>query len=68
MSRFKSLCGCSAFLAVVLTLRMAWFRRQPGRQARLIFYRDRGNQCASRVFKELLNEYDITASMSRRGN
>ena len=68
MSRFKSLWGCSAFLAAVLTLRMAWFRRQPGRQAGLIFHRDRGNQYASRVFKELLKEYDITASMSRRGN
>ena len=68
MSRFKSLWGCSAFLAAVLTLRMAWVRRQPGRQARLIFHRDRGNQYASRVFKELLKEYDITASMSRRGN
>ena len=51
-SRFKSLWGCSAFLAAVLTLRMAWFRRQPGRQAGLIFHRDRGNQYASRVFKE----------------
>ena len=68
MSRFKSLWDCSAFLAAVLTLRMAWFRRQPGKQAGMIFHRNRGNQYTSRDFTELLKEYDITASMSRRGN
>ena len=51
-SRFKFLWGCSEFLAAALTLCMAWFRRQLGRQAGLIFHRDRGNQSTSRVFKE----------------
>lgn len=53
---------------VMDALRMAWFRRHPGRQSGLIFHSDRGSQYASHDFRELLEEYDITSSMSRRGN
>jgi transposase InsO family protein len=49
-------------------LQMAWCRRQPGEHAGLIFHSDRGSQYASDVFRERLNRYGITASMSRRGN
>jgi transposase InsO family protein len=53
---------------VMDALRMAWFRRQPGKQSGLIFHSDRGSQYASQDFRDLLKEYDITSSMSRRGN
>jgi transposase InsO family protein len=53
---------------VMDALRMAWFRRHPDRQSGLIFHSDRGSQYASHDFRELLEEYDITSSMSRRGN
>lgn len=53
---------------VMDALRMAWFRRHLGRQSGLIFHSDRGSQYASHGFRELLEEYDITSSMSRRGN
>ena len=53
---------------VVDALRMAWFRRHPGKYAGLIFHSDRGSQYASRDFRDSLKEYGITASMSRRGN
>ena len=53
---------------VMDALRMAWFRRHPGRQSGLIFHSDRGSQYASHDFRELLDEYEITSSMSRRGN
>ena len=49
-------------------LRMAWFRRHPGKRSGLIFHSDRGSQYASHDFRELLDEYGITGSMSRRGN
>lgn len=49
-------------------LRMAWFKRHPGRQAGLIFHSDRGSQYASEDFRRALCEYGMTASMSRRGN
>ena len=45
-------------------LRMAWFKRHPSKQAGLIFHSDR----ASQDFRDVLTEYGITASMSRRGN
>ena len=53
---------------VMDALRMAWFRRHPGQQSGLIFHSDRGSQYASEAFRILLKEYNITASMSRRGN
>lgn len=49
-------------------LRMAWFKRHPGKQAGLIFHSDRGSQYASQDFRDVLAEHGITASMSRRGN
>ena len=53
---------------VIDALRMAWFRRHPGKQAGLMFHSDRGSQYASRDFRDVLTEYGITGSMSRRGN
>jgi len=53
---------------VMDALRMAWFRRHPGKKSGLIFHSDRGSQYASQDFRYLLKEYDITSSMSRRGN
>ena len=53
---------------VIDALRMAWFKRHPSKQAGLIFHSDRGSQNASQDFRDVLTEYGITASMSRRGN
>lgn len=53
---------------VIDALRMAWFKRHPGKQAGLIFHSDRGSQYSSHDFREVLKEYGITSSMSRRGN
>ena len=53
---------------VIDALRMAWFRRQPGKQAGLMFHSDRGSQYASGAFRDVLQGYGITSSMSRRGN
>jgi putative transposase len=53
---------------VIDALRMAWFKRHPGKQAGLIFHSDRGSQYASKDFRDVLTEYGITSSMSRRGN
>lgn len=53
---------------VIDALRMAWFKRHPGKDAGLICHSDRGSQCASKDFRDMLTEYGITASMSRRGN
>jgi putative transposase len=53
---------------VMDALRMAWFRRHPGKHAGLMFHSDRGSQYASADFRATLKEYGITASMSRRGN
>ena len=49
-------------------LRMAWFKRHPSKRAGLIFHSDRGSQYASKDFRDVLTEYGITASMSRRGD
>jgi putative transposase len=38
------------------------------KQAGLIFHSDRGSQYASKDFTDVLTEYGITSSMSRRGN
>lgn len=53
---------------VINALRMAWFKRHPGKQAGLVFHSDRGSQYASHDFRGVLKEYGITSSMSRRGN
>jgi transposase InsO family protein len=53
---------------VIDALRMAWFKRRPSKQAGLIFHSDRGSQYASDDFRDVLKEYGITSSMSRRGN
>ncbi len=53
---------------IIGALRMAWFKRHPGKQAGLIFHSDRGSQYASKDFRDLLKGYAITPSMSRRGN
>ena len=53
---------------VIDALRMAWFKRHPGKHAGLIFHSDRGSQYASKDFRDVLTEYGITPSMSRRAN
>jgi transposase InsO family protein len=53
---------------VIDALKMAWFGRNPGKQAGLIFHSDRGSQYASEDFSEVLKEHGITPSMSRKGN
>ena len=53
---------------VIDALRMAWFKRHPIKDAGLIFHSDRGSQYASGDFTDVLKEYGITPSMSRRGN
>ena len=53
---------------VIDALRMAWFKRHPSKQAGLTFHSDRGSQYASKDFRDVLAEYGITASMSRRGD
>lgn len=53
---------------VIDALRMAWFKRHPSKQAGLMFHSDRCSQYASKDFRDVLEEYGITSSMSRRGN
>jgi len=53
---------------VLDALDMAWFGRNPGRQAGLIFHSDRGSQYASDDFSQLLKRHGIVPSMSRKGN
>jgi putative transposase len=53
---------------VIDALRMAWFKRRPSKHGGLIFHSDRGSQYASQDFRNVLEEYGITSSMSRRGN
>ena len=53
---------------VIDALRMAWFKRHPGKQAGLVFHSDRGSQYASHAFRDVLKGYGILSSMSRRGN
>jgi transposase InsO family protein len=53
---------------VIDAVRMAWYKRQPGKQAGLIFHSDRGSQYASDQFRGVLKHYGITSSMSRKGN
>jgi len=53
---------------VIDALEMAWFQRNPGKNAELIFHSDRGSQYASDDFSGVLKEHGITPSMSRKGN
>ena len=53
---------------VVDALEMAWFQRNPSKQAGLIFHSDRGSQYASEDFRKVLEHCSITPSMSRKGN
>jgi len=53
---------------VVDALRMASLQRSPNRKTELIFHSDRGSQYASFDFNQVLNEYSIRPSMSRKGN
>ena len=53
---------------VIDALEMAWYQRRPDKKAGLIFHSDRGSQYASDDFRQLLEEYGITPSMSRKGN
>jgi putative transposase len=52
------------FLAVVIDL----FKRHPGKHAGVLFHSDRGSQYASHAYRDVLKEYGIVSSMSRRGN
>ena len=53
---------------VIDALRMGWFKRRPEKQNGLIFHSDRGSQYASNDFRDVLKEYGITSSMSRKGD
>jgi transposase InsO family protein len=53
---------------VVDALEMAWFQRNPSKQAGLIFHSDRGSQYASQDYSQLIKGLGITPSMSRKGN
>ncbi len=47
-------------------LRMAWFRRRPAQG--LIVHSDRGSQYCGHEFQDLLKQYGMRSSMSRKGN
>ncbi len=47
-------------------LRMAWFRRCPGKG--LIIHSDQGSQYCSTLFQDALKAYGMRCSMSRRGD
>src|SRR6202051_402669 len=53
---------------VIDALEMARFGRSHDRSTVHIFHSDRGSHYASREFSGLLQEFGITASMSRKGN
>ncbi len=53
---------------VIDALRMAWFKRHPSQQAGPISHGGRGSQYASKDLRDVLAEYGVKASMSRRGN
>jgi putative transposase len=49
-------------------LNMAFKQRKPGIQSYLVVHSDRGSQYASLQYQMLLQEYGLTASMSRKAN
>ena len=51
---------------VIHALRMACFRRKPA--PGLLHHSDRGSQYCSHAYQDLLKDYGILASMSRKGN
>jgi putative transposase len=51
---------------VINALRMAYFRRRP--RAGLVHHSDRGSQYCSHDYQQLLKQYDMFASMSRKGD
>ena len=51
---------------VIDALSMAYFRRKP--KPGLIHHSDRGSQYASNGYQQLIREYQMTGSMSRKGN
>jgi putative transposase len=51
---------------VIKALRMAYWQRKPG--AGVIHHSDRGSQYCSGDYRDLLKEYGMQASMSRKGN
>ena len=53
---------------VIDAIRMARFNRHPSKREGLIFHSDRGSQYASKDFRDVLKEYGITSSMSRKGD
>lgn len=50
----------------IAAFRQAVARRRP--KAGLVFHSDRGKQYCAQAFKDLLTEYNIEQSMSRKGN
>ena len=53
---------------VMDAFQMAWLQRCPGPPAGLLFHSDRGSQYASQPFQQMLREYGVQCSMSRKGN
>jgi putative transposase len=53
---------------VINAFQMAWLQRQPSRKAGLLFHNDRGSQYASQSFQQVLRQYGVQSSMSRKGN
>jgi putative transposase len=53
---------------VIDALEMALYQRRPDKEAGLLFHSDRGSQYASGDFRQVLEAYAITPSMSRKGN
>jgi len=51
---------------IVDALRMAIWRRQPGKG--LLFHSDRGSQYCSKKFQKMLHDHNMISSMSRKGN
>jgi transposase InsO family protein len=51
---------------VIAALKMAYKRQKPGKG--VIHHSDRGVQYASSEYQKLLKKYDMTSSMSRKGN
>jgi len=47
---------------------MAWFARNPDKNAGLLLHNDRGSQYASEDYAQVLEKHGITPSMSRKGN
>lgn len=52
--------------SIITAFKKAYWKRRPN--TGLIVHSDQGVQYASNDFREILNEYKVTQSMSRRGN